>query len=201
MMNRGNSNQRMTWIKQIHISFLLQWVNQTTKKRPNLLKLKVNLRLLQDPTTSFTFQLLFSLPLFSLCFSLSGQWLLDRQIPPAPAPQQSDKGVLYKLLVVFSVCIATSTYQALQPPPPKLCGSPGGPSVTAPRIKLRDGRLGLQGARCSQRSSCPHDNAFAALLSPDIKEGLGVYMVSFDRPGYGESDADQTVLPKAWLWT
>lgn len=31
-------------------------------------------------------------------------------------------------------------YQAIQPPAPKICGSPDGPLVTAPRIKLRDGR-------------------------------------------------------------
>ena len=31
-------------------------------------------------------------------------------------------------------------YQAIQPPPAKTCGSPGGPPITAPRIELRDGR-------------------------------------------------------------
>lgn len=32
-------------------------------------------------------------------------------------------------------------YKALlRPPPPKICGSPGGPPITGPRIKLRDGR-------------------------------------------------------------
>lgn len=31
-------------------------------------------------------------------------------------------------------------YQAIQPPAPKICGSPNGPLITAPRIKLRDGR-------------------------------------------------------------
>lgn len=31
-------------------------------------------------------------------------------------------------------------YQAIQPPAPKICGSPDGPPITAPRIKLRDGR-------------------------------------------------------------
>nr|XP_023916052.1 uncharacterized protein LOC112027629 [Quercus suber] len=31
-------------------------------------------------------------------------------------------------------------YRAICPPPPKICGSPGGPPITAPRIKLRDGR-------------------------------------------------------------
>lgn len=31
-------------------------------------------------------------------------------------------------------------YQAIKPPPPKICGSPDGPPVTASRIKLKDGR-------------------------------------------------------------
>jgi len=31
-------------------------------------------------------------------------------------------------------------YRSICPPPPTLCGAPGGPLVTAPRIKLRDGR-------------------------------------------------------------
>lgn len=31
-------------------------------------------------------------------------------------------------------------FLAIKPPPPKICGSPGGPPVTSPRIKLSDGR-------------------------------------------------------------
>ena len=39
------------------------------------------------------------------------------------------------------VTMATTwAYRASRPPPPKICGSPGGPPITAPRIKLRDGR-------------------------------------------------------------
>ena len=36
--------------------------------------------------------------------------------------------------------IVAWAYQAIQPPPPKICGSPGGAPITAPRIKVRDGR-------------------------------------------------------------
>ncbi|CAL5334548.1 unnamed protein product [Camellia sinensis] len=57
--------------------------------------------------------------------------------------------------------------EATRPPPPRICGSADGPPVTAPRIKLSDGRH---------------------LISPDVSKGLGVYNVSFDRPSYGESD-------------
>lgn len=44
---------------------------------------------------------------------------------------------IFVLLVIFLVSWA---FQASRPPPPKVCGSPGGPPITAPRIKLRDGR-------------------------------------------------------------
>lgn len=31
-------------------------------------------------------------------------------------------------------------YMRMKPPPPKVCNSPGGPTVTSPRIRLSDGR-------------------------------------------------------------
>ena len=31
-------------------------------------------------------------------------------------------------------------YKAIRPPPLKICGSPGGPPITSPRVKLSDGR-------------------------------------------------------------
>jgi hypothetical protein len=31
-------------------------------------------------------------------------------------------------------------YSQLQPPPPKICGSPGGPPITGTRTRLKDGR-------------------------------------------------------------
>lgn len=31
-------------------------------------------------------------------------------------------------------------YVASKPPPPKVCGLPGGPPITSPRVKLSDGR-------------------------------------------------------------
>lgn len=45
------------------------------------------------------------------------------------------------IAVALAVVLIGLAYQALKPPPPsKLCGSPGGPPVTSPRIKLSDGR-------------------------------------------------------------
>ncbi|XP_021289883.1 uncharacterized protein LOC110420829 isoform X3 [Herrania umbratica] len=49
-------------------------------------------------------------------------------------------GVFQKILAVLFVEIFSWIYQAIQPPPPRICGSPNGPTVTAPRTKLRDGR-------------------------------------------------------------
>ncbi|PON42451.1 Alpha/beta hydrolase fold [Parasponia andersonii] len=113
---------------------------------------------------------------------------------------QLPSGLLKKGLALLFVGIAAWTYQAIQPPAPKICGSPGGPQVTAPRIKLRDGRhLAYKEQGVSKDSakhkivyvhgfdSCRHDT-IVPYLSPELVEELGVYIVSFDRPGYGESD-------------
>lgn len=42
-------------------------------------------------------------------------------------------------LVLFIVLVSWG-YQATQPPAVKVCGSQGGPPITAPRVRLRDGR-------------------------------------------------------------
>ncbi|KAM5550659.1 hypothetical protein ABKV19_027150 [Rosa sericea] len=94
-------------------------------------------------------------------------------------------------------------YESTQPPPPKICGFPGGPPITAPRIKLRDGRyLAYKEHGVSKQvarykiifvhgfGSSRHDAVIATKTSPEVIEELGVHIVSFDRPGYGESDPD-----------
>jgi len=45
-----------------------------------------------------------------------------------------------KIAALFFVVLVALAYQAIQPPPPRTCGSPNGPPITASRIKLRDGR-------------------------------------------------------------
>ncbi|GKV38953.1 hypothetical protein SLEP1_g46800 [Rubroshorea leprosula] len=110
-------------------------------------------------------------------------------------------GIFAKILVVLFAGIAAWAYRVIQPPPPKICGSPDGPLVTAPRIKLRDGRYLAYKEHGVPRDvakykivyvhgfdSCRHDAVVANTLSPEIVEDLGIYIVSFDRPGYGESD-------------
>ena len=49
------------------------------------------------------------------------------------------KGIRLQVLLLAS--LLRLVYQrAIRPPPPRICGAPGGPPVTAPRVKLRDGR-------------------------------------------------------------
>lgn len=49
-------------------------------------------------------------------------------------------GLLNKLVVVSFFALCAWAYKAIQPPPPNIPGSLGGPPVTASRIKLRDER-------------------------------------------------------------
>ncbi|XP_070035841.1 uncharacterized protein [Nicotiana tomentosiformis] len=110
-------------------------------------------------------------------------------------------GMFGKILLVVLTGLLAWAYQATRPPPPKTCGSPDGPSVTAPRIKLSDGRhlaykeIGVPKENAKYKivyihgyDCCRHDVPITGTLSQDVIESLGVYIVSFDRPGYGESD-------------
>ncbi|CAL5363346.1 unnamed protein product [Camellia sinensis] len=91
-------------------------------------------------------------------------------------------------------------FQATRPPPPNICGSPGGPPITAPRIKLRDGRHLAYQENGVSKEMAKYKLVFihgfgsgrydATILTPEIAEELGVYLVTFDKPGYGESDPD-----------
>ncbi|XP_026445626.1 uncharacterized protein LOC113346296 isoform X1 [Papaver somniferum] len=89
-------------------------------------------------------------------------------------------------------------YRAIQPPPPKICGSSNGPPISASRVKLSDGRHlaykehGVPKDEAKYKIAYIHGFDSYRLntipLSPELAEELGIYMVSFDRPGYGESD-------------
>lgn len=111
--------------------------------------------------------------------------------------------MLKRITGILLIGLLAWAYQGSRPPPPKICGSPGGPPVTAPRIKLRDGRhLAYKGHGVSKEAanyniifihgfgSCRHDTVITANLPQELVEQLGLYIVSFDRPGYGESDPD-----------
>uniref|UniRef100_A0A5B7B2Q8 AB hydrolase-1 domain-containing protein n=1 Tax=Davidia involucrata TaxID=16924 RepID=A0A5B7B2Q8_DAVIN len=105
-----------------------------------------------------------------------------------------------RILVVLLIGLLAWAYQVTQPPPPNVCGSPGGPPITATRIKLRDGRHlaylehGVPTEMAKYKiiffhgfGSSRHDASFSTL---EVVEELGVHLVTFDKPGYGESDPD-----------
>ncbi|KAF8403274.1 hypothetical protein HHK36_011376 [Tetracentron sinense] len=114
---------------------------------------------------------------------------------------QLPSGMFKKISVILLVGFLAWAYKAIQPPPPKICGTPDGPPITAPRIKLRDGRHlaykehGVPKDMAKYKiifvhgfDSCRHDAVIATELSQEVAEEIGVYVLSFDRAGYGESD-------------
>ncbi|XP_020110981.1 uncharacterized protein LOC109725978 [Ananas comosus] len=113
-------------------------------------------------------------------------------------PSSSSSGTFKKLSLVLLVASAALTYQAIQPPPPRICGSPNGPPIASTRIKLKDGRhlayleSGVPKEQAKHKiifihgfDSCRYD---AMQISSQVLEEFGIYYLSFDRPGYGESD-------------
>ncbi|KAL3754145.1 hypothetical protein ACJRO7_001402 [Eucalyptus globulus] len=119
-------------------------------------------------------------------------------------------GIFTKLLVVLFVGVLALAYQAIKPAAPKIPGTSDGPLVTAPRIKLRDGRHlaykehGMPKDVAKYKivfvhgfDSCRHYSVVANTLSQEIINDLGIYIVAFDRPGYGESDPDPKRTPKS----
>ncbi|ONK71253.1 uncharacterized protein A4U43_C04F6500 [Asparagus officinalis] len=102
------------------------------------------------------------------------------------------------LTVTALAVLAGWGYQAIQPPPPKLCGSPNGPPITSPRIQLSDGRFLAYKESGTPKNKAKHkiilvhgfDNCKELILpaSQELVCELGVYFLSFDRAGYGDSD-------------
>lgn len=48
--------------------------------------------------------------------------------------------MIVQVAVALTAGLLGWVYLAIKPPPPKICGSPGGPPVTSQRIQLSDGR-------------------------------------------------------------
>ncbi|XP_015872325.1 uncharacterized protein LOC107409402 [Ziziphus jujuba] len=107
--------------------------------------------------------------------------------------------ILVSIAVASAVGFIGWAYQALlKPPPLKTCGSPNGPPVTSPRVKLSDGRH-----LAYRESGVPKDEAKYKIIvihgfnsSKDLSlpilqeliDELRIYLLFFDRAGYGESD-------------
>ncbi|CAH2043711.1 unnamed protein product [Thlaspi arvense] len=107
--------------------------------------------------------------------------------------------------LVLLVGILAWVYQSIQPPPAKKIAA-----VTAPRIKLRDGRhlaykeLGVPRDEANFKivyihgfDSSKDEVFFFHSLSPPLLKELKICIVSFDRPGYGESDPDPNRTPRS----
>ncbi|KAL9667604.1 hypothetical protein QQ045_001966 [Rhodiola kirilowii] len=104
--------------------------------------------------------------------------------------------VVAGLVLAFSLLIWT--YQNFKPPRPTVCGTPNGSAVTSPRIKLDDGRylaykeIGVAKEVAAYKVIFVHgiDNSKELYLplSQELLEEIGIFVLTFDRAGYGESD-------------
>ncbi|PKA47543.1 hypothetical protein AXF42_Ash014739 [Apostasia shenzhenica] len=109
-------------------------------------------------------------------------------------------GVVVKSSGILLVGLLAWFYRTIQPPPPKLCGDPNGPPITSPRLTLKDGRhlayfeLGVPKEKANYKIifihgfDCCKFDIFP--VSQELIEELDIYLLSFDRAGYGESDPD-----------
>ncbi|KAK6138183.1 hypothetical protein DH2020_028067 [Rehmannia glutinosa] len=102
--------------------------------------------------------------------------------------------IAFGLLVSF----VGYAYLAIKPPSPKICGSAGGPPVTSPRVKLDNGRHLAYKERGVAKEEAKHkiivshafgdSKDFNFPISEEVLKELQIYIVAFDRAGYGESD-------------
>lgn len=102
------------------------------------------------------------------------------------------------MLLALAVILVGYVYKAIKPPPPKICGSADGPPVTSPRIKLKDGRhLAYREAGVSKEEAkykvivihgFDSSKDLSLPVSKELVDELKIYLLFFDRPGYGESD-------------
>ncbi|KAJ9699500.1 hypothetical protein PVL29_008202 [Vitis rotundifolia] len=102
------------------------------------------------------------------------------------------------IAVAVVVGVLGWAYQATKPPPPKICGSPDGPLVTSPRVRLSDGRhlayreTGVSKEEAKHKIIVIHgfdsSKDFNLPASQELIEELGIYFLFFDRAGYGDSD-------------
>ncbi|XWS73921.1 hypothetical protein CRYUN_Cryun02cG0170600 [Craigia yunnanensis] len=102
------------------------------------------------------------------------------------------------IVVALTVGLLGWAYQASKPPPPKICGSPDGPPVTSPRVKLSDGRnlayreAGVPKEEAKYKIVVIHgfdSSKDLNLPAPqELIEELKIYFLFFDRAGYGDSD-------------
>ncbi|KAL9143396.1 hypothetical protein ABFS82_14G233300 [Erythranthe guttata] len=106
--------------------------------------------------------------------------------------------MIAQIAVGAIVCFMGYAYVTIRPPPPKTCGSPGGPPLTSPRVKLDDGRHLAYKEKGVAKEEAKHkiivchgfddSKDFNLPISQELIDEFGIYILSFDRAGYGESD-------------
>ncbi|KAF7119450.1 hypothetical protein RHSIM_Rhsim13G0110800 [Rhododendron simsii] len=89
------------------------------------------------------------------------------------------RGMFTEAVAVLWVGVLLWAFQAIRSPPPKICGSKGGPKVTSPRIKLSDGRHLAYKVRGVPKEKAKYK---------ELIDELGIFIVTYDRAGYGDSD-------------
>lgn len=118
--------------------------------------------------------------------------------------------MIAKIGVALTAGLLGWAYLAIKPPPPKVCGSPGGPPITSPRVQLSDGRYlaykekGVPKEVARYRVIIIHgfdsSKDLDLPVSQELIEELQLYFLFFDRAGYGESDPNpkRTVKSEAF---
>lgn len=106
--------------------------------------------------------------------------------------------MIVQIVVAIFAGLLGWAYVASKPSPPKVCGSPGGPPITSPRVRLSDGRhLAYKEAGVSKKDAkykiivihgFDSSKDLNLPVSQELIEELRIYFLSFDRAGYGESD-------------
>ncbi|XP_022932192.1 uncharacterized protein LOC111438511 [Cucurbita moschata] len=102
------------------------------------------------------------------------------------------------VVVAFAAGLVGWVYQALKPPPPKICGSPNGPPLTSRRVKLNDGRhlayreFGVPKEKAQYKIILSHgyndSRQMHLAASEELMEEINACIILYDRAGYGESD-------------
>ncbi|KNA05333.1 hypothetical protein SOVF_191330 [Spinacia oleracea] len=110
------------------------------------------------------------------------------------------------IAAVITFLVAGVIHQMVKPPPSRRCGSVNGPPVTSPRVRLSDGRYLAYKVRGAAKENAKHkviiNSGFSASketyipVSDEWLQKLSIFLVTFDRPGYAESDPNPNRSPK-----
>ncbi|XP_010520432.1 PREDICTED: uncharacterized protein LOC104799549 [Tarenaya hassleriana] len=116
-------------------------------------------------------------------------------------PHVTFKGMVLLLIAVataFAFGIIEYAFRPFKPPPSRVCGVGDGPPITSPRIKLGDGRhlsyreTGVSIEESKHKVIIIHgfdsSKDLELPISQELIEEFKIYILQYDRAGYGESD-------------